>query len=218
MAGRKISTEFPEQPQKTPGLEHKMRPEPEVIRPDYKGSDKLLGKAALITGGDSGIGRAVAVHFAREGADVAIVYLEEENSDAEKTRAMVEKEGRRCLLLPGDVPDKEFCAFAVKKTREELGGLNILVNNAAEQHPVDDIRKLRLCDHGEDVPDQHFRHVLPVQGSAEEICGRETASSTPRASPITGDTRSSSITPPPRGRSLLSRGRWARTWPRTGFE
>ena len=145
MAGRKIPTEFPEQPQKTPGLEHKMRPEPEVIRPDYKGSDKLLGKAALITGGDSGIGRAVAVHFAREGADVAIVYLEEENSDAEKTRAMVEKEGRRCLLLPGDVRDKEFCAFAVKKTREELGGLNILVNNAAEQHPVDDIRKLNFA-------------------------------------------------------------------------
>jgi NAD(P)-dependent dehydrogenase (short-subunit alcohol dehydrogenase family) len=142
MVRRKIPREFPEQPQKTPGLEHKMRPEPEVIRPDYKGSDKLLGKAALITGGDSGIGRAVAVHFAREGADVAIVYLEEENSDAEKTRAMVEKEGRRCLLLPGDVRDKEFCAFAVKKTREELGGLNILVNNAAEQHPVDDIRKL----------------------------------------------------------------------------
>ncbi len=142
MPTRKIPTSFPEQRQKPPGLEHRMQPEPEVIRPDYRGSDKLLGKAALITGGDSGIGRAVAVHFAREGADVAIVFLEEESRDAEKTKGMVEKEGRKCLLVPGDIRDREFCASAVRKTREALGALNILVNNAAEQHPVEDIQEL----------------------------------------------------------------------------
>src|SRR5512138_1940128 len=88
---------FPQQRQSQPGREYKMSPKPEIIREDYKGSEKLKDKVAIITGGDSGIGRAVAVHFAREGADVAVVYLEEENKDAEKTRAMVEEEGRRCL-------------------------------------------------------------------------------------------------------------------------
>lgn len=113
-----------------------MHPEPLTIRDDYRGSGKLNGRIALVTGGDSGIGRAVAVHFAREGADVAIAYLEE-HDDAKATRAMVEVEGRRCLLLHGDLTHDGQCERAVRETMETLGGLHVLVNNAAEQHPVD---------------------------------------------------------------------------------
>jgi hypothetical protein len=125
----KKPTEVPDQHQvEQPGKEHKMTPEPEIIRDSYRGSDKLQGKIALITGGDSGIGRAVAVHFAREGADVAIVYLSEDQ-DAQDTKAMVEAEGRRCLLLPGDLREEQFCRQVVESTVRELGGLNILVNS-----------------------------------------------------------------------------------------
>lgn len=125
--------ELPEQQQSQPGDEGEMHPKPEIIRDDYKGSGKLQGKVALITGGDSGIGRAVAVHFAREGADIAILYLEEDE-DAAQTKQMVEEEGRECLVLRGDIRDKEFCASCVESVIDTLGGLNILVNNAGEQH------------------------------------------------------------------------------------
>ncbi len=118
-----------------------MGPEPIVIRENYKGSEKLKGKKALITGGDSGIGRAVAVHFAREGADVAIVYLDE-HQDAEDTRKMVEAEGQKCVIIPGDLRDEQFCRSCVEQAVRELGGLNILVNNAAEQHEKDDLREI----------------------------------------------------------------------------
>ncbi|GEO05977.1 hypothetical protein AAE02nite_36410 [Adhaeribacter aerolatus] len=124
-----------------PGKEHKMNPEPEIIRKNYKGSEKLKGKVALITGGDSGIGRAVAVHFAREGADVAIVYLNEDK-DAQDTKKMVEAEGRKCLLLPGDLREEEFCKNIVQKAVKELGKLNILVNNAAEQHEKEELEEI----------------------------------------------------------------------------
>jgi NAD(P)-dependent dehydrogenase (short-subunit alcohol dehydrogenase family) len=152
MTERNLPSEFPEQSQETPGHEYRMIPQPEIVRPGYKGSDKLWNKIALITGGDSGIGRSVAVHFAIEGAAVAIVYLEEEKQDAEKTRELVEKEGRRCLLLPGDIRQKDFCSEAVKRTVDEYGMLNILVNNAAEQHPVEDIRDLDF-----DIMESTFR-------------------------------------------------------------
>lgn len=115
-----------------PGKQQPMHPQPETIRDNYRGSGKLEGKVALITGGDSGIGRAVAVHFAREGADVAIVYLSED-ADAQQTKAMVEKEGRRCLLIRGNLRDEEFCKSAVAETVRALGDLRILVNNAADQ-------------------------------------------------------------------------------------
>ena len=124
---------FPKQHQKRPGIESKMTPRPRYKAPAYRGADKLKGKAGLITGGDSGIGRAVAVLFAREGADVAIVFLPEEMPDAEETRRAVEKEGRRCLLLPGDVSSPEFCRSAVAETVKAFGRLDILVNNAAYQ-------------------------------------------------------------------------------------
>ncbi len=138
---------MPAQHQEKPGLESKIRPRPEYEAPLYRGSGKLAGKAALITGGDSGIGRAVAVLFAREGADVAIVYLKVEQTDAEETRAAVEAEGRKCLLIPGDVRDSKFCRRAVERTADEFGRLDILVNNAAfQQH------QKRL----EDVTDEQF--------------------------------------------------------------
>lgn len=129
--------EFPKQHQEQPGKEHDMHPEPEIIRKSYKGSDKLKGKVALITGGDSGIGRSVAVHFAKEGAKVAIVYLNEDE-DAEKTKKMVEEAGSQCLVLEGDLKNENFCRQIVKDTVKEFGGLNVLVNNAAVQFPKND--------------------------------------------------------------------------------
>lgn len=124
----------PQHQNQQPGIESKMTPRPQADDRQYKGSDKLDGKVALITGGDSGIGRAVALFFARECADIAIVYLNE-HQDAEETKRMVEGEGRKCLLISGDIGDEKFCQQAVERTVRELGRLDILVNNAAEQHP-----------------------------------------------------------------------------------
>ena len=111
-----------------------MDPRPQFLAPDYKGSRKLEGKAAIVTGGDSGIGRSVSVLFAREGADVAIVYKPEEQVDADETAKHVEQEGRRCITIPGDVKDPQFCRDAVDRAAREFGRLDILVNNAAYQH------------------------------------------------------------------------------------
>ena len=132
---------FPEQKQTLPGNEHLMHPEPEIIRENYTGSGKLLGKVAFITGGDSGIGRSVAVHFAREGANVAIVYLKEDK-DALETKALVEKEGQECLLISGDLKDEKFCKSAVKKCHTHFKKLNIIVNNAATQFPQNELEKI----------------------------------------------------------------------------
>lgn len=135
------STRPPQEQEQQPGREHKMHPLPVYIRDDYRGADKLKNKVALITGGDSGIGRAVAVHFAREGADVSIIYLEE-SEDAETVEQLVQKEGRRCLRLEGDIGEESFCRKAVEETVNYFGRLDILVNNAAEQHvreEIDDI-------------------------------------------------------------------------------
>lgn len=125
---------FPEQHQDQPGLESELYPPPKWKAERYRAADKLKGKRALITGGDSGIGRAVAYLYAREGADVAITYLPSEASDAEETRRAVESEGRRCLILEGDLTSEEFCRIAVERTVSELGGLDILVSNAAWQN------------------------------------------------------------------------------------
>lgn len=135
-------TRFPPQTQDKPGLESEMTPRPEYEGEEYRPAGKLRDKVALITGGDSGIGRAVAVLYAREGADVAIVYLPAEQSDAEETKAAVESEGRKALLLPGDVSDPQFCRQAVADTVQELGKLDILVNNAAYQQTQETLEEI----------------------------------------------------------------------------
>jgi NAD(P)-dependent dehydrogenase (short-subunit alcohol dehydrogenase family) len=138
----------PQSQDRTPALESEMQPRPEYDNPNYKGSDKLKDKVALITGGDSGIGRSVAVFYAKEGADVAIVYLDE-HKDAQETKEAVEAYGRRCLLLPGDIRNEKFCHEAVQKTVNEYGRLDILVNNAAVQYlepDLDEIDSARLGD------------------------------------------------------------------------
>ncbi len=139
-------TELPAQHLLKPGQEADMELKPRFEAPGYQGSGKLKDMAALITGGDSGIGRAVAVLYAREGADVAIVYLSS-HEDAEETKRWIEKEGRRCVLIPGDVKDPAFCKSAVERTVKEFGKLDILVNNAAFQlhaHSLEDITDERL--------------------------------------------------------------------------
>lgn len=130
---------FPEQEQDTqPGVTKKMNPEPKEVDENYKGSGKLDGKVALITGGDSGIGRSVAHYYAKEGANIAIVYLNE-HEDANKTKDLIESEGVQCMLLAGDVGDSAFCREIVEKVKNEFGKIDILVNNAAEQHPQESL-------------------------------------------------------------------------------
>lgn len=138
---------LPAQHQDKPGLEGRMRPRPQYRAPHYKAAGKLEGKTALITGGDSGIGRAVASLYAKEGADVAITYLPEEQADAKETKAAVEAEGRRCLLLEGDLTDRDFCESVVERTVQAFGKLDILVNNAAYQQHQDSL---------EDVTDEQL--------------------------------------------------------------
>jgi len=129
-----METQIPPQHQDVqPGIQAELVPQPKIIRPNYRGTGKLKGKVALITGGDSGIGQAVAVHFAREGADIAIVYTEREEVDAQQTKELVEAEGRQILLIPGDLRSQAFCEEAVERTVGKFGKLNILVNNAALQ-------------------------------------------------------------------------------------
>jgi NAD(P)-dependent dehydrogenase (short-subunit alcohol dehydrogenase family) len=141
---------LPKQHLSKPGQEADLRLQPMFDNPHYKGSEKLKGKVALVTGADSGIGRAVAVLFAREGADVAVAYLNEDQ-DARRTKAAVEKEGRRCILISGDVADPEFCRAAVARTVKQLGRLDVLVNNAAFQEHVTAF---------EDLTDEHFDRTL----------------------------------------------------------
>ncbi|WP_129139354.1 SDR family oxidoreductase [Modicisalibacter coralii] len=140
------------QSQTLPGSEAAMDPPAEMIRAGYRGADKLAGKVALITGGDSGIGRSVAIHFAREGADVAVVYLSEAE-DAAETRRLVEAEGRRCHLIEGDLAEAEFCRRCIAETVDVLGGLNVLVNNAGTQWVSEDLAEL---------PDEQWRRMFDV--------------------------------------------------------
>lgn len=141
---------FPKQHQAKPGSEAKLEPKPMYNAPYYKGSEKLKGKVAIVTGGDSGIGRSVAVLFAREGANVAIIYLTEDR-DAKTTEKAVIKEGRKCLLISGDISDPEFCRNAVEQVMDKFGRLDVLVNNAAFQEHVDEF---------EDLTDEHFDRTL----------------------------------------------------------
>src|SRR5687768_9948060 len=145
--GARPKSPLPKQKQPRPGIEKKMTPRPQYQAPKYKGSGKLKNMAAIITGGDSGIGRAIAVLYAREGADVAIVHLPVEKADARETAAAVENEGRKCLAIAGDVKDPKFCQRAVAKAFKEFGRLDILVNNAAfqkHQKSIEDITDEQL--------------------------------------------------------------------------
>ena len=137
---------FPEQEQSQPGLTAEMQPQPDHGEQSYRGSGRLTGRHALITGGDSGIGRAVAIAFAREGADVSIVYLPEEQKDADETARWVEDAGRRAVLLPGDLQDEAFCRSVVDQTASEFGGIDLLVLNAAHQRERSGIDKLPTAD------------------------------------------------------------------------
>lgn len=142
---------FPKQHQSKPGAESQLDPAPMYDAPFYRGSGKLQDKVALITGGDSGIGRAVAILFAREGANIAIVHMKEEEHDAAVTRQGVEDEGRKCILIAGDVSRQKFCETAVQRTVKELGSLDLLVNNAAFQ-----VHSFHL----EDLSADHFDETL----------------------------------------------------------
>ncbi|QPM92492.1 SDR family oxidoreductase [Pseudooceanicola algae] len=137
---------FPKQPQDLPGSSADMQPAPDHGEDSYRGSGKLAGLTALVTGADSGIGRAIALAYAREGADVAISYLSED-AEAERSRALVEEAGQRALLLPGDIQSAELCRHNVSKTKETFGQIDILVNNAAHQMHFDDF---------EDIPDEEW--------------------------------------------------------------
>jgi len=147
---------FPKQQQPVPGSQRKMDPYPDCGEQSYKGSGRLDGKIALITGGDSGIGRAVAIAFAREGADVAIAYLDEQE-DAQETARWVEQAGRQCLLLPGDLAHKVHCRALVEKTVERFGRIDILVNNAAFQMTHENL---------EDIPDEEWVMTFDVNINA----------------------------------------------------
>ncbi|KZB91971.1 NAD(P)-dependent oxidoreductase [Bacillus sp. VT 712] len=131
----------PQHQQKQPGIESEMNPKPTAIEPEYKASGKLSGKVAIITGGDSGIGRSVAYHFAKEGANIVITYLDE-HDDADETKKTIEEYGVSCLALSGDIGEEPFCEKVVHETIEKFGQLDILVNNAAEQHPQKDITQI----------------------------------------------------------------------------
>ncbi|HEY9298965.1 MAG TPA: SDR family NAD(P)-dependent oxidoreductase, partial [Phormidium sp.] len=131
----------PQHQDQQPGIESEMTPRPKSDDAKYQGSGKLRDKVALITGGDSGIGRAVAIFFAKEGADVAIAYLNE-HDDAQEAKRLVEEQGRKCITIAGDIGDEKFCQEAVQKTVDELGKLDILVNNAAEQHPQESLEDI----------------------------------------------------------------------------
>lgn len=151
-----------------PGREHQMKEKPLVIRESYKGSGKLAGKTALITGGDSGIGRSAALHFAREGANIAIVYREEDK-DAEETRKDIEAEGKECFLLQGDGKDPEFARKAVADTVAKFQDLNILVNNAAVQFPEENLLEIDLGNMKETFQTNIFSYFYFAQAGLEHL-------------------------------------------------
>jgi NAD(P)-dependent dehydrogenase (short-subunit alcohol dehydrogenase family) len=166
---------FPRQHQSGAGSEEDLEPRPRYQAEHYKAADKLAGKVALVTGGDSGIGRAVAVLFAREGADVAVTYLPEEEEDARHTREAVEREGRRCLALAGNLVDADFCRDAVRRTVSELGRLDVLVSNAAHQN-----RKASL----KEVSDEEFDETFKTNMYAYFRLAREAIEHLPRGGAI----------------------------------
>ncbi|QQZ08249.1 SDR family oxidoreductase [Heyndrickxia vini] len=147
-----------------PGIESEMNPLPKSIDPSYKGSGKLQGKVAIVTGGDSGIGKATAIYFAKEGADIAICYLNE-NEDASTTKELIEKENRKCLLIRGDVGEENHCQSIVKQVIEHYGHIDILVNNAGEQHPQQTILNIPSSQLLKTFQTNIFSYFYMVQAS-----------------------------------------------------
>ncbi len=190
----------PQEQEHQPGRQSEMHPQPESIRDSYRGSGRLDGKVALITGGDSGIGRAVAVHFAREGAKVVIGYLEE-NKDAAETARLVREEGSECTTVAGDVGDPEFCRELVQRAVDEHGRLDILVNNAAEQHTVEKPEELTAEQVERTFRTNVFAYInSPPRRSS--TWARAARSSTPVRSPVSGAMKNSSTMPRRRARSM----------------
>jgi NAD(P)-dependent dehydrogenase (short-subunit alcohol dehydrogenase family) len=159
---------FPARRQEKPGLEAELDPKPRYEAPAYKAAGKLAGRRALVTGGDSGIGRAVAVLFAREGADVAINYLPAEQRDADETKRVIEAHGRRCVQLPGDLTDSDFCGQLVDRTVRELGGIDILVSNAAYQNRKK-LDELTLDELDRTFRTNVFAYFLLAQAAVREM-------------------------------------------------
>ena len=202
--------EFPEQEQTPPGLDAEMEPSPDHGETSYTGSGRLAGKKALITGGDSGIGRAVAIAFAREGADVAINYLPEEQKDADEVIALIKAEGRTAVALPGDIRSESFCQSLVADAVEQLGGLSILVNNAGRQ---------QYCETLEDLTTEDFDATFKTNVSAPHcLTSRPEArlSIPPRCRRI-NPARSCSIMRRPKPVSRSSLNRWLNRWRNEAF-
>lgn len=166
--GKKKPLRPKQQQQERPGKEYKMEPKPEAEKPQHRGSGKLDGKVAIITGGDSGIGRAVAVAFAKEGANITISYLNE-HKDAKDTKKLVEEEGRLCEIIPGDIGDPKHCQEIVRRTVKAFGHLDILVNNASEQHPQKDIRKITPKQLERTFRTNVFSYFYMVQAALEHL-------------------------------------------------
>ena len=207
---------MPAQHQRKPGIESKLRPRPRYEAPLYKGSGKLNQKVALITGGDSGIGRAVAVLFAREGADVAFTHLRQEQSDAQATRAAIEAEGRKALLLSGDLREPEFCREAVNQTVKEFGKLDILVNNAAFQQHQE-----TLADLTDEQLDRTFKTNIYAyfRVTKAALPHLKRGSAIVNTGSITGLEGSKHLLDyaAKRERFTRSRSLWPRAWSRTAF-
>lgn len=178
---------FPHQPQSLPGSSEQMEPKPDYGEETYEGSGRLLDKKAIITGGDSGIGRAVALAFAREGADVLVSYLDE-HDDAEETKRLVEDAGRQCILVPGDISTPEHCRAIVKKAVEAFSRIDILVNNAAHQMAFESI---------EEIPDEEWDKTFATNISAMFYLTKAAVPHMPAGSSIINTASINSDTPNP---------------------
>jgi NAD(P)-dependent dehydrogenase (short-subunit alcohol dehydrogenase family) len=179
---------FKSQPQPWPGLQSKMDPVPDCGEKSYKGSGRLMGRKALITGGDSGMGRAAAIAYAREGADVAINYFPSEEPDAQEVIALIKKEGRKAVAIPGDLRDETFCKHLVQKTLSELGGLDIIVNNAGRQQSANSIL---------DITSDAFDSTMKTNIYAPFWIIREALPHLPPGSAIIGTTSEQAYDPSP---------------------